>query len=205
MVIGEKFAWGHLPKTAGNATFGMFRLFPELVVFADPTNTQAKHSSFGEREDQVAGKLLVLNIRRLPAWMLSWAQHQVRMGFKKGEPRQMFSPYEMANRQRADRTLLGLTNGGRFEIGRWLRQEHLAGDFLDFVSGYTSVNEEQRREVIELGRRNAFNYDHRVAHWFTDEHVRMMYENNPLWAETERQVYGDLLDAAALERIGRES
>jgi hypothetical protein len=203
MVIGEKFAWGHLPKTAGNATYGMFRVFPELIVFADPTNTQAKHASFGEREEQVAGKLLVLNIRRLPAWMLSWSQHQVRMGFKNGEPRQMFSPYEMAKRRRGDRTLRQLTNDSRFEVGRWLRQEQLAEDFLEFISAYTEVSAEQRTEVVELGRRNAFDYDHEVAHWFTDEHVRMMYENNPLWASVEREVYGDLLDAAALERIAR--
>jgi hypothetical protein len=38
MVIGERFAWGHLQKTAGNATLGMFHLFPDLVLDADSPN-----------------------------------------------------------------------------------------------------------------------------------------------------------------------
>ena len=57
MVIGERFAWAHLQKTGGSATFAMFRLFPELIVFADPAEDRDKHSSFGAREDLIAGKV----------------------------------------------------------------------------------------------------------------------------------------------------
>jgi len=45
MVIGERFAWGHLQKTAGNATLGMFHLFPDLVLDADSPNEEKKHAS----------------------------------------------------------------------------------------------------------------------------------------------------------------
>ena len=40
---------------------------------------------------------------------------------------------------------------------------------------------------------NANDYDHEIAHWFTREQVRALYDNNPVWAAVERQVYGDLL------------
>ena len=65
MVIGERFAWGHLQKTAGNATLGMFQLFPDLIVYADPLNVEDKHASFASRADQLDGKLLLSNMRRL--------------------------------------------------------------------------------------------------------------------------------------------
>ena len=55
MVIGERFAWAHLPKTGGSATLELFKLFPELIVFGDFEESNAKHTLFSEREDQVAG------------------------------------------------------------------------------------------------------------------------------------------------------
>ena len=78
MVIGERFAWGHLQKTAGDATLGMFHLFPDLILHADPRNVEDKHASFASRADQVEGKLLASNFRRLPAWTLSWAHHRAQ-------------------------------------------------------------------------------------------------------------------------------
>ena len=41
---------------------------------------------------------------------------------------------------------------------------------------------------------NAIEYDHDVANWFTAEQVRLLYRNNPLWAEVERGVYGDVVE-----------
>src|SRR4029453_8652538 len=75
MGIGEQFAWCHMQKTGGDATLQMFELFPRLIVRADARNVEAKHTTFAEREPDVRGKLLACNIRRLPAWMLSWDQH----------------------------------------------------------------------------------------------------------------------------------
>ena len=66
MVIGEGYAWAHLPKTGGDATLAMFRLFPDLVEFADPEDTNDKHAQFHSRARLIRGKLLVMNFRRLP-------------------------------------------------------------------------------------------------------------------------------------------
>ena len=67
MVIGEHFVWGHMPKTGGEATRAMFALLPELIVYADESHTFEQHTTFVEREEKVRGKMLALNIRRLPS------------------------------------------------------------------------------------------------------------------------------------------
>jgi hypothetical protein len=203
MVVGERFAWGHLQKTGGNTTLEMFRLFPHLVLFADPRDTEAKHSSFGDREQAVQEKALAVNIRRLPPWALSWAQHLALP--KRKKPIAMASPHQMAQSSIADRLLLRLTDDGRFRVDRWLRMESLADDFLDFVSELTAVSEDQRAQVSELDRVNVIHYDREIAHWFTEEHLALLYENNPVWASVEREVYGGLMsldDAATEPRAG---
>jgi hypothetical protein len=193
MVIGERFAWGHLQKTAGDATLGLFGLFPDLIVFADARNTEAKHASFAEREAQIEGKVLAANIRRLPAWTLSWAQQRARDGRRFDDrPVPMNSPEQMVRVPRADVRLAALTDDGRFKVDRWLRMERLAQDFCDFISDFTDLDEEARKRILEFPSVNALSYDHEVGHWFTPERVRRLYENNPLWAEAERQAYGDL-------------
>ncbi len=73
MIIGESFAWAHLPKAAGDATYAMLAAVPGLVRIADPPDANDKHLPFFAREAEIAGKLRVMNIRGLPAWALSAA------------------------------------------------------------------------------------------------------------------------------------
>jgi hypothetical protein len=194
MVIGERFAWGHLQKTGGDATWELFRLFPQLVEFADPRNTEAKHASFAERADQVRGKLLVSNIRRLPSWTLSWAQHRARLSKRPdGSPVPMNSPRQMITVPRGDMRLALLTGDGEFPVERWLRMEHLAEDFADFLAGLIEVSDDDRARVAGFARVNALEYDHEVGNWFTAEQIGRLYEANPVWTDIERQVYGGLM------------
>jgi hypothetical protein len=193
MVIGERFAWGHLQKTAGNATLGMFHLFPGLVLDADPPDVEKKHASFATRATEVEGKLLAANFRRLPDWTLSWAQHRARYTPQPdGKPAAMNSPHQMVKVARADKRLSLLTDAGRYQVDRWIRMEELVDDFIAFVSQLTDVTDRDREQVAALGPVNALSYDHDVTHWFTPEQVRDLYRNNPLWASVEERVYGDL-------------
>jgi hypothetical protein len=194
MVIGERFAWCHMQKTGGDATLQLFELFPDLVLRADARNLQAKHASFAEREDEIAGKLLLCNIRRLPAWMLSWHQHhsQHRSPGPDGKPVSMRSPQQLAELPRGDRRLAHFTGGGRFTIDRWLRMEHLAEDFTAFVSELTALTEGDRHNIATYPPVNTLEYDHTLEHWFTSEQLRVMYSNNPVWAALEQRLYGDL-------------
>ena len=193
MVIGERFAWGHLQKTAGDATLGLFRLFPDLVLYSDPRNVEEKHASFASRAADVEGKLLAANFRRLPDWTLSWAQHRARYATRPdGKPVAMNSPHQMVEVPRADKRLAILTDDGRYHIDRWIRMERLADDFIAFVSELTEVTSADREQITAAEQVNALEYDHEIAHWFTPEQVRRLYRNNPLWASVEERVYGDL-------------
>src|SRR5436309_2473561 len=146
MVIGERFAWGHLPKTGGDATLALFRLFPELIARADDRGTNRKHDAFAEHEEEIRGKVLVLNIRRLPSWMLSLAHHEARHGlYPDYQPLRMPSRDEIAERTCADEMLRQFTARGATRIDRWLRTEHLRQDFLGFITEITQLSKERAR------------------------------------------------------------
>jgi hypothetical protein len=193
MVIGQRFAWGHLQKTAGDATLGLFRLFPELILYSDPRNVEEKHASFAARSADVDGKVLAANFRRLPDWTLSWAQHRARYAKRPdGKQSTMNSPHQMVEVPRADKRLSILTDDGRYHIDRWIRMENLTEDFIAFVSELTELTDQDRDRIASFERVNALDYDHEIAHWFTPEQIRRLYRNNPLWASVEERVYGDL-------------
>jgi hypothetical protein len=195
MVIGERFAWAHLPKTGGMATERMFRLFPALIVFADPDDTDEKHATFRARRRMLDGKLLAMNLRRLPFWVLSRAQYVSQAGiWPDYVPIPMPPAQELADSSFPDSRIHLYTDDGRFRIDRWLRTERLAEDFLTFVSELTEVTPEQRTAVMELGPVNAQEYDHRLEPWFTTEQVRTMYARNPAWAAIEAELYGGLVE-----------
>jgi hypothetical protein len=194
MVIGEKFAWGHVPKTGGEATREMFGIFPELIVFSDPRGSVEQHTSFADRNALVRGKRLALNIRRLPAWIVSREQHKSRHGlWPDYTPIPMDTPEKMASTTFPDYRLGGFLDNGRFQIDRWLRTELLLDDFLAFLTELTEVTDERRARVAALGPVNVNPYDHELGSWFSAEQVERLYRNNPLWASIEERVYGGLL------------
>jgi hypothetical protein len=193
MIVGEEFAWAHLPKAGGSATLELFRVFPRLIQFGDLDDSNAKHTPFSEREDLVGGKTLALNLRRLPFWVVSRAQHASRWGvWPNYEPIPMATPEELSQRDFPDTRIAIFTDNGRFKIDRWLRMENLADDFLDFVSEFTDPTGKQRERVRNLPPVNAHDYDHEIESWFTSEQIERLYERNPVWASLEREVYGDL-------------
>ena len=193
MVIGQGFAWAHLPRTAGTATLAMFELFPDLVEHADPADTKHQHATFPDRAAQVEGKVLALNFRRLPAWVLSRA-HRVSLHGVEPEyvPAPIASPYELSRSSVPDERLAQFTANGRFQVDRWLRVEQLAPDFLGLVGEFREPTPQERGRVLDMGLVNAIDYDHDVSHWFTPVQVRDMYAHNPRWALVEERLYGDL-------------
>jgi len=99
----------------------------------------------------------------------------------------------MANSRLPDRLIGRITGEGSFEIHTWLRMEHLAEDFLDFVCQFTDVSDEQRARTrtLKLGDKIA-SYDHDPSHWFTREQMERLYRGNPVWSAIEEEVYGAL-------------
>jgi hypothetical protein len=190
VVIGKTFAWGHIPKTGGDATLALFRLFPEVIVFADDVTANAKHAYFPAREGQLAEKTLMLNIRKLPDWILSWA-HQRHRGAPGFPPEKLATPAEMAEWDIADQMLAAHTDNGRLTIGRWLRMEFLKEDFLSFISECTDVSEANKAAIESAPKINLMRYDHDTDRWFSDAQMARLRERNPRWSALERRLYED--------------
>jgi hypothetical protein len=193
MVIGRRFAWAHLPKTAGDATLAMFRAVPGLVEFADPADSNDKHMPFFGREREVAGKLLVMNIRRLQEWVLSGAQHSARHGvFPDYRPAPPETWEEITSRTDADDLLRWMTDHGRFEIGRWLRTECLSDDVLALLDEVAELSPQDRSAVLSVGRVNQGDYPRELVRDISPDQLARLYSLNPVWARVERRVYGAL-------------
>jgi hypothetical protein len=193
VVIGRRFAWAHLPKTAGDATCTMLLAVPGLVRSADPLNSNDKHMPFFGREADVNGKLLAMNIRRLPAWALSGAQHKARHGVHPDyvpEPLEDFD--QIATRTDADDLLRWMTDHGRFGVDRWLRAEAIAEDVLALLEELGELTPAVREAVLAVGRVNEGGYPPELVDEFTAEQLERLYGLNPQWAAIERRVYGDL-------------
>jgi hypothetical protein len=197
MVIGEHFAWAHLPKTAGTATVAMFGVFDDLVISIDSPDLAAAHVIFRDREDEIGGKRLVMNFRRLPAWVVSRATYVSRRGvYPDFEPIPLPRADELADSSLPDERLALFTDGGRLTIDRWLRAESLADDLLDFVSELRPVSAGERARVHSVGSVNALDYDRDISRWFTQEQVEHLYRRNPEWAAIEARLYQGLVPVA---------
>jgi hypothetical protein len=197
LVIGERFAWVHVPKTGGDATYEMFAAVPGLIVDSDPLDSNDKHLGFWAREGELEGKLLVMNIRRLPAWSLSAAHHKAAVGLHPDfEPLPLASADEMADSTDPDDMLRWLTGGEDFEVDRWLRTEFLEQDVFDLLSELDVLSPEVRDRIRAVGRVSEQSYERDLGRRFTGEQMRRLYERNPGWAEAERRVYGNLLSEA---------
>ena len=105
----------------------------------------------------------------------------------------MASPEEMAESDEANGMLWWMTDGGRFEIDRWLRTEHLADDVVGLLEELGALGNEAEARVRAVGRRNAAAYDHDLSSYFSAEQIHRLYARNPIWAEVERAAFGSVL------------
>jgi hypothetical protein len=193
MVIGERFAWAHLPKSGGDATHRMLLSVPGLACFADPPDSNDKHLPFFSRERQIEGKLLVMNIRRLPAWTLSAAHHRAAHGVHpEYVPLPLESAEEMTSKTDPDDLLRWMTDHGRLRVGRWLRAEALEQDVLSLLETLGALTPVARAAVRSVGRVNEGDYDRGLERQFTDAQIARLYSLNPSWAQIERELYGGL-------------
>jgi hypothetical protein len=194
LVIGEGFAWVHVPKTGGDATYAMFAAAPDLILDSDSLDSNDKHLGFWARKDALAGKQLVMNIRRLPAWSLSAAHHKAAVGLHPDfEPLPLDSADEMAESTDPDDMLRWLTGGGDFKVDRWLRTEHLEQDVIALLDELGALTPKIDQRVRAVGRVSKQAYERDLAQRFTSAQIERMYARNPGWTAVERRMYGGLL------------
>jgi hypothetical protein len=191
MVIGDTFAYGHIPKTGGDAVHAWLSQVDGLQV--DPTDEARKHQFFWHRA--VRRDLYVLSIRRLPDWALSYlhelSNHPDSARHYGIPPDDTLRP-EHAFLLRPDEYLLQHQAGGR-EIGVWLRMEHLFNDVVRFIGEHIRpVTPGLKRRLLAAPTKGQRNYDHDIHTFFTTEQIAALYAQFPVWAAVEMKVYGGL-------------
>lgn len=187
MIVGRGWTWGHISKTGGDATRAMVERLgvPCEVV---PSADQTKHRPF----DPEPGRIYAVNIRRLPAWVISTLRHREVFGwFKTGA--QVLPVDATLRTPWADDWYRWLTRDDQVRISWFLRTEHLAEDlvaFLRVVEDWSDAEVEDRRaRLVGFPRVNAMDYDHGVLTWMTPEQVAQCYAMNPRWAANEMRLY----------------
>jgi hypothetical protein len=190
MVVGADFAWGHLGKTGGDATWKLFRCVPDLVEFAHDPSDPAKHLPF--RRMGCETKLLVLNLRRLPSVTLSFVHHARLHGLgRRVAAGTLLTPEEAIAMRRPERELEGML-AGQLSVHRWLRMERLREDFLDFVRGIRPLTGAEVNAIRTVETKAPASYDHDPDAYFDEERRIELYRSSPRWARAELEVYGDL-------------
>lgn len=208
MIIAPDWIWVHVPKCAGTMTERILQSVyaKDPSVLFDPVGPGLPviwHQTLARRAEEDAGfspgsRRVIGNIRRLPAWVLSRVHFEIdRSGpdagvtrkqlalgkFRTGAPGKGAAP---GNRlSSADQMLRSYAS----EITDWVRTEHLDLD-LHRAFGWKSV---PPRLVEEHVNANRINYVRDLAFWFTPRDLTRMYEANPIWAELEQRLYGDLV------------
>ena len=197
MVIGETFAYGHIPKTGGDAVHAWLSLIGGLEV--DPVGEARKHQFFEDRG--VRKDLYVLSIRRLPSWALSYlhelSEHPASARSYGIPPGDTVRP-EHAFRLRPDDYLRRHMAGGR-TICKWLRMEYLFDDVVEFIGRHIRpVTPQLRERLAAVTTKPGRIYRHNIDSFFTPDQIAALYTKFPLWAAVEAQVYGGLLGKSHL-------
>ncbi len=204
MVIGEQFVWSHLGKTGGDSVARMFEIVGGPYLHADAIDTPLKHDTFAgrtKRMDQgemefidLSGKKRILNIRRLPYWLLSHGLHKRDvddMGFDLNELAAGKVRYKThpGNPRTADTMLSRYSDDG--EVDFWIRTEHMADDFISIIGQFVPISADQEQQLRATRENVNSSYDRDITRWFSKSDLEKMYDLNPFWASIERRLYGN--------------
>ena len=191
VVIGDTFAYGHIPKTGGDAVHAWLSQIEGLEV--DSVHDARKHEYFWHRG--VRRGLYVLSIRKLPFWALSLLHElavQPAVAREYGIAADQTVRPEHALLLRADECLLQHQAFGR-PVGVWLRMENLFEDVIRLIDEHIRpVTPALRRQLLAVPTKGQRNYNHNVDAFFTAAQVANLYATFPVWAAVEREVYGSL-------------
>jgi hypothetical protein len=77
-------------------------------------------------------------------------------------------------------------------VERWLRAEAIQEDVLTLLDDLGELTPAARAAVSAVGRVNAGGYRADLIEQFPAGDVARLYALNPVWAATERRVYGEL-------------
>jgi hypothetical protein len=199
MIIGPDFVWIHFPKCGGvSVQSALKKALKDRadVKFDDITDYQRIiwHQNVPQRAAydpsfDPSGKRIICCIRRLPYWMLSRVHFEAEQppGFYTGTREMLVSGNFYERNGRINKADTYMRMYARPKVDYWVRTENLA---QDLVTAFSLLPNEL---VLEKENATGASYIKSLDFWFTPRELAMLYEANPLWAEIEARVYGDLL------------
>jgi len=201
MIIGPNFVWLHFPKTGGTETERLLRQFwsDRADVKFDLTGVRPVtwHQNLTQRLESdpnfsLVGRQVFSGFRRLPAWILSRAVYEASR-----------SPHHTATREMIEEGRF-FENDGKInqadmylnfyqykKVDRWIRTEYLA---IDLASVF---NLAENDVDLKLKTTNVTNKINAIEFWFTPQQLDKLYSKNPIWAELENKLYGNLWSAGS--------
>lgn len=201
MIVGKDFIWLHFPKCAGTETEQILRrnFGADPGIAFDPIdrlNVIWHHSipfrKANDRTFDVGNRAVICNIRRLPSWLLSRVHDEYVRSPQHVVTREMFTSGKFfrvdGHVMSADDFMKRYTT---YPVTHWIRTEHFAADFTAVFSRYLDLSGIDVGSEIKRTNVNAMNYIRDVEFYFTPDELAGLYRANPLWADMERQVYGE--------------
>lgn len=208
MIIAPDWIWVHVPKCAGTMTEKILQSVyaAEPSVIFDPVGPGLPviwHQTLARRAEAdptftPGTRRIIGNLRRLPAWVLSRVHFEIdRSGPDAGVARKQLvlgrfrtgAPPKGSSAQHRISSADQALRGYAAEVTDWVRSEHLDQD-LQRAFGWKTPPPRLQEEKVNSNR---IPYVRDLAFWFTARDLTRMYEANPLWAEVEQRVYGDLI------------
>lgn len=188
MVIGEKFAWTHMGRAGGDATAQYFSVFSDyLKLEIDPPDLHKKHDTFEKRN--VNNKILALNIRRLPSFILSHIFHMPTLSKPPYPNTKDALDSKNTLSSLPDKYIKHYTNNLTLKINYWLRMEYLKEDILKFIQNFIEITPTIIK-IYNLTAKTTADYDHDVYNYWSPDEIAILYKNNPIWSEIEKKHYG---------------
>jgi len=202
MIVGKTFVWLHFPKCAGHtveqALRSALRRRRDVEFDQDPSGW---HDSLEDRRRRVAGfdpgdRAVICGFRRLPFWILSRVHYEASRPPYHTVTRAMLRRGEFFHQNgqvgRADDYVSRYADSG---VDRWIRTEHMAEDFERHFGDIlgSQLARAAVRKVRRVVNGTRLNYVRSLEFYFTAEELEELYAANPLWAQAERRLYGDVL------------
>lgn len=174
------------------------------------STSRYKHDTFADHD--IKNKKLVLTLRRLPSFWLSYMWHQSlstmindKRGVSKvgiGETYEkkwkkkkgfLFLPKIMCCSSFPDTILYYYSKRWLKDI-HWMRMEKLTTDFVRLLNKQhdRKITDKEVEVLKNLSKTDhSYSRSYPDVYWDTDT-IKLLYKNNPYWAKLEKSIYGDI-------------
>jgi hypothetical protein len=203
VVISEKFVWLHLGKTGGNFTHYLFQEYlAEHLLHIDLISDSIKHIGLANAnikypQYNLLEKDLILNIRKLPSWIISNNRHKIRaknikeektlqkiidwsnMGLVYIDEKQDIN--DLNSWIKPDELLLFCIRDKYPKF--FIRTEYLIEDFNKIISQYIpDIKINNGIKPMNVNKDT-------ISFCIEKQNIENVYSTNPIWADLENKLY----------------